>query len=61
MMDKEINIEDLELILESLRYTKLRFEEYDQYPSYEFKQKRIMNVVSVITKVEKLKRTFHEF
>jgi len=47
---------DWEMISESLEYTKVKFEEYQKYPSQEFKQKRIDEVVKVIAKVKKLKK-----
>lgn len=48
--------QDLELILESLKYTKLKFEDYEKYPSYEYKQERINEVNEVVGKIEALKR-----
>lgn len=54
-MDK-LTHEDLDFILESLKYTKLRFEEYKDYPSHEFKQKRIQEVNAVIDKIKSLKK-----
>lgn len=41
-------------IQESLKYTKLKFEEYQGYPSYEFKQKRIMDVTNGMKKISTL-------
>ena len=35
-----LTTEDWEMILESLKYTKLKFEDYEKYPSYEYKQKK---------------------
>lgn len=55
-MSKEITIEDLNFILESLGYTKLRFEEYKKYPNDEYKQKRIDYVIKLIAKVQALKK-----
>lgn len=54
-MNQELTLSDLDFILESLRYTKLRFEEYDRYPSYEYKQGRINDVQEVIAKVQSLR------
>lgn len=45
---------DIKFILESLEYTRLKFENYEQYPSYEFKQGRIKDVNDVIVKVREL-------
>jgi hypothetical protein len=54
----ELTVNDLSFILESLKYTKLRFEEYPigekGYPSYEYKQKRLEDVNNVIAKVKEL-------
>lgn len=43
--------EDLFLIKKSLEYTRLKFEEYQNYPSYEYKQKRICEVNKTLAKV----------
>lgn len=52
--------EELNFILESLNYTKLKFENYPigpgGYPSYEYKQKRLEEVASVVEKVRQLKK-----
>ncbi|WP_422358913.1 hypothetical protein [Reichenbachiella sp.] len=61
MDDKELNVSDLEFIIESLRYTKMAFEDYEKYPSYEYKQKRVKEAQDVIDKVIRLKKTFSEF
>jgi tRNA A-37 threonylcarbamoyl transferase component Bud32 len=53
----ELNAVDLQLILESLKYTKLKFEEYQGYPSYEYKQQRISEVNDVIAKIQTLKKS----
>ena len=56
-----LSIEDLEAIQESLKYTILKFEDYQGYPSYEFKQKRIEDIRTLSFKVngliQELKRT----
>lgn len=54
-MPEKLTNSDLEFILESLKYTRMAFEEYQKYPSYEYKQKRINEVNEVILKVKKLK------
>ncbi|WP_428327912.1 hypothetical protein [Mucilaginibacter sp.] len=46
-----LTLEDLSFIKESLKYTKLKFEEYQTYPSYEYKQKRIQEAAEVLNKV----------
>jgi len=45
---------DLKFILESLEHTRHKFENYDEYPSYEYKQTRINDVNKVILKVKEL-------
>lgn len=45
-MEKELDKEDLEFILGSLHYTRLKFEDYTQYPDLHFKLKRIEEVAS---------------
>ncbi len=51
-MSGKLTPQDLEFILESLKYTKLKFEEYKDYPSNEFKQQRVKEVHDVIAKVK---------
>jgi membrane-bound lytic murein transglycosylase MltF len=51
-MPTQLTQQDLEFILESLKYTKLKFEDYQQYPSYEYKQERIKEVQDVMSKVK---------
>lgn len=48
---EQLTLENLSFIKESLQYTKLKFEEYQGYPSYEYKQKRINEVNDVLNKV----------
>jgi hypothetical protein len=52
-MATELSYQDLSLILESLRYSKIKFETYE-YPSIEIKQQRIKEVESIILKVQNL-------
>jgi hypothetical protein len=49
-MDR-LTTEELDLILELLRYTKQAFADYKDYPSYEFKQAQVARVESVIEKI----------
>ena len=55
----ELTIEDFDLILESLRYTRRKFEEY-QYPTYELKLQRLDECKAVEQKVLALKRRANE-
>ncbi len=56
----QLTIFDLDFILESLEYTRHKFENYPigekGYPSYEIKQKRMEEVNSVLSKVRALKQ-----
>ena len=45
---------DLKFILELLKYTRLKFENNEQYPSYKFKQGEIKEANGVIYKVESM-------
>jgi len=54
---KPLTIEDLKFIKESLAYTKHNFENYTEYPSYEFKQQRLNKVAEVAAKVNELLKT----
>ena len=55
---ENLTLSDLDFILESLKYTKHKFENYPigekGYPSYEYKEKRIEEVNRVILKVQEL-------
>lgn len=49
---KHLTKEDFNIIMESLRYTKLKFEEYTGYPNTDFKAQRIAAVVEVMNKIK---------
>lgn len=49
-----LTLQDLSLIKESLKYTKLKFEEYQGYPSYEFKQGRVQEATEVLDKISNI-------
>jgi membrane-bound lytic murein transglycosylase MltF len=49
-----LTLEDLSVIKESLKYTKLKFEDYQGYPSHEFKQKRVNEVAEVLYKISEI-------
>lgn len=55
-MDEQLNDNDFDVILESLKYYKLNIENYSGYPSYEFKQQQLQRADSVITKVKALRK-----
>jgi hypothetical protein len=54
-MKYELTNSDLELILDSLNYSKLKFEEYSHFPNLEFKKDRISEVTELIQKLKSLK------
>ena len=49
-----LTVDDCWFILESLAYTKQKFQDYS-YPSYEFKLQRIADVNEVIDKIRALR------
>ncbi len=53
-----LSASEIAMILESLRYTKKKFEEYpigpEGYPNLDFKKKRIDEVAGLIEKVKSL-------
>lgn len=57
-MQNEVQLtnEDLDFILESLKYTKKNFEDYQDYPSYEYKQSRLKTVNDLADKIKALKK-----
>lgn len=46
--------EDWKMILDSLSYTRLKFEDYDKYPTEEYKRQRIQEVSDLISRIRKL-------
>jgi len=56
----ELTTTEWGIIFESLNYTKRAFENYTQYPSYEFKKKRIKEVDDLVSKLRKTRRGEHE-
>lgn len=59
-MRSDLTRADVEFILESLKYTRLRFEEYQDYPSYDFKQDRLTTLEGVTAKVRALRDRLDE-
>ena len=55
-MIEELSKEDLALIEESLKYTRKNFEEYQRYPSYEFKQQQLKRVNDTLAKIREIKK-----
>jgi hypothetical protein len=53
-LNSTLSLADLQLIKESLQYTKLKFEGYANFPSADFKQKRIEEAAAVLAKVSEI-------
>lgn len=53
-MENSLTVNDFEIILESLKYSKKQFEDYEFYPSLEFKNQRIQEIEEVIKKVKEI-------
>jgi len=52
----ELTKEDLEFIKESLISIRKSFNDYQDYPSYEFKQQQLKRVDDVLEKIREMKR-----
>jgi hypothetical protein len=48
---------DIELLLESLRYTRQKFETYQEYPNEAFRAAQLAHVDAVIEKLVAAKKT----
>ena len=57
-MKTELTNQDLNFILESLNYSKLRFEDYN-YPTQDLKIQRLNEIETVISKVKELLKETH--
>jgi hypothetical protein len=44
-------LNDLDIIKESLKFSKQRVEDYQDHPSYEFKQQQLAAIIEVAQKV----------
>jgi hypothetical protein len=51
-----LTVDDCELIITSLDFTVRAFQEYNDYPSYEFKVKRVSEAEAVRQKVRDLRK-----
>ncbi len=56
MDENKLSSQDWKMILESLKYSKLKFEECDKYPSADYKHKRVEEVTQLIIKIKSLKK-----
>lgn len=57
---EDLTVSDCELILDSLHFTIRAFEQYQYYPSYEFKTKRIAEAKNVRAKMIAIKKAVKE-
>lgn len=55
-MDEQLDIRDLNVILESLRYSKQRIADYPDHPSYQFKQQQLAPIEETMRKVRALRK-----
>jgi hypothetical protein len=55
MSNISLTLNEIDVILESLKYTVLAFENYQGYPSFEFKQTRIKEVNDVALKLRDMR------
>lgn len=56
-MEEELDAHDLDVILESLQYSKQRIADYPDHPSYEFKQQQLAPIEETMGKVRTLRKT----
>ncbi len=56
----QLTKEDIMTILGSLEFTKKSYEDYDKYPSYEFKQEQVLKVSNLICKMTVILENFKE-
>lgn len=54
---EQLTFAELAIIEESLKYSKLHFENYQGFPSYEYKRDKIQGVEAVLEKVRSLKKS----
>lgn len=53
---KELDIQDMIVIKESLEYSKMYIRGYDQYPNYEMKRDKLNQIEKVLEKVRQVIR-----
>lgn len=54
-MNSELTIADLDIILESFRYSKKAYSEYQDYPSNDFRREQIERVEQVERKIREIR------
>jgi hypothetical protein len=55
-MEKQLTDIDFDVILDSLRHYKMNIENYDRYPSYNFKLQQLERVDTATRNVKALRR-----
>lgn len=55
-MFSALTVGEIDILIESLTYSKQRIQDYQDYPSPEFKQKRIEEVDALIAKLHIIKK-----
>ena len=55
-MSEQLDAKDLYVIIESLKYSILRIEDYPHHPSYEFKQQQLKPLQETMQKVKSIKK-----
>jgi hypothetical protein len=60
MMDVQLSLEELDVILESLQYSKQRIEDYDKHPSYEFKRSQLERIERTVERVRALRNSLRQ-
>jgi hypothetical protein len=55
-MENKLTNEDLDFILESLKYTKRNFRESQDHPNHEFKQSQLKRVDELADKIRAIKK-----
>ncbi len=55
-MTNKFTIADLDIILDSLKYSKLNIENNQFHPSYQYKLDRLSEINNVVDKVRELKK-----
>ena len=55
-MDEQLNDTDFVVIVEALGYSKMHIENYQHFPSYEFKLSQLERVESALLKIKALSK-----
>lgn len=55
-MSQQLDAKDVRVILESLKYSLQRIEDYPDHPSYEFKQQQLRPLQETMQKLKLIKK-----